>query len=89
MNSDYAWILRLKIRKTNIKAQKLDSSAPVILEMIIVDFQVKDKVNKPKCFQEIFLVTDIKFEAILAMLIYYLGSKALYKGIKLSMRLYL
>ena len=36
--------------------------------MIIVDFQIEYKVNRPRFFQEVFLVTNIKFEIILEML---------------------
>ena len=35
--------------------------------MVITNFQVKDKINKPRFFQKIFLVADIKFELILRM----------------------
>ena len=33
--------------------------------MVIVDFQIEDKGGKLRFFQEIFLVTDTKFEVIL------------------------
>ena len=33
--------------------------------MVITDFQVKNKASKPRFFQEIFLVANIKFEVIL------------------------
>ena len=36
--------------------------------MVIADLQVKDKVGRPRFFQEIFLVADTKFEVILGML---------------------
>ena len=36
--------------------------------MIIANFQVEDKANKPRFFQETFLVADTKFEVILGML---------------------
>ena len=35
---------------------------------MITDFQVKNKVDIPKFFQKIFLVTNSKFEVILRML---------------------
>ena len=38
MNPNYAWKLGLKIRKTNIRAQKIDSSALEIFRMVIADF---------------------------------------------------
>ena len=65
MNLDYAQKLELKIRKTNDGAQKIDGFALETFGMIIVDFQMEDKVNKPRFFQEIFLVTNTKFEMIL------------------------
>ena len=36
--------------------------------MVIADFQVENKGGRPKFFQEIFLVANIKFEVILGML---------------------
>ena len=36
--------------------------------MVIVDFQVEDKANKPRFFHEAFLVINTKFEVILKML---------------------
>ena len=38
MNSDYAWILGFKIWKTNVMAQKIDSSTLEIFRMVIVNF---------------------------------------------------
>ena len=35
--------------------------------MVIADFQVEDKANRPRFFQETFLVADTKFEVILGM----------------------
>ena len=34
---------------------------------MIADFQIEDKVGKPRFFLEIFLVANIKFEIILKM----------------------
>ena len=36
--------------------------------MVIADFQVEDKGDKPRFFQEIFLLANTKFEMILRML---------------------
>ena len=33
--------------------------------MVIADFQIKDKVGRPRFFQETFLVANTKFEIIL------------------------
>ena len=68
MNLDYAWKLEFKIRKINIGAQKIDSSALETFGMVIADFQVEDKANRPRFFQETFLVANTKFEVILGML---------------------
>ena len=35
--------------------------------MAIAEFQIEDKANRPRFFQETFLITDIKFEVILEM----------------------
>ena len=37
--------------------------------MVITDFQIEDKTSKPRFFQKIFLMIDIKFEVILEILI--------------------
>lgn len=50
MNLDYAWKLRLKIWMTNVEAQKIDGSVLETFEMVIVNFQVEDKVGKLKFF---------------------------------------
>ena len=67
MSPAYAERLGLKTRKTNVGAQKIDGSALETFEKVIADFQVKDKSGRPRFFQEIFLVADIKFEVILGM----------------------
>ena len=68
INPDYAWKLELKIRKTNVGAQKIDGSALETFEMIIADFQIENKASRPRFFQETFLVANTKFEIILKML---------------------
>ena len=68
MNPDYARKLGLKIRKTNIGAQKIDGSALKTFGMVIADFQMENKASRPRFFQEIFFVADTKFEVILGML---------------------
>ena len=35
--------------------------------MVIVDFQIEDKANRPRFFQKTFLVADTKFKVILKM----------------------
>ena len=67
MSPIYIEKLGLKARKTNVGAQKIDSSALEIFEIVIAGFQVEDKGGRPKFFQEIFLMADTKFEVILRM----------------------
>ena len=67
MNPDFARKLGLKVRKTNVGAQKIDGSALETFGMVIADFQVEDKANRPRFFQETFLVADTQFEVILGM----------------------
>ena len=67
MSPAYIKRLGLKAWKTNVGAQKIDGSALQIFKMVIADFQVEDKIGKPKFFQETFLIIDTKFEVILGM----------------------
>ena len=67
INLDYARKLGLKIQRTNVGAQKIDSSTLKTFEMVIADFQVEDKANKPRFFQKTFLVANTKFEVISGM----------------------
>ena len=50
MNSAFAQKLGLHIRKTNVRAQKIDSSIYKTFGMVIADFQVKDKGSRPRFF---------------------------------------
>ena len=65
ISSGYAQKLVFKVWKINIRAQKIDGSILKTYKMVIADFQVKDKVDRPKCFQKTFLIADTKFEVIL------------------------
>ena len=67
INPDFARKLGLKVWKTNVGAQKIDGSALKTFGMVIADFQVEDKTNRPRFFQETFLVANTKFEVILGM----------------------
>ena len=68
MNPNYARKLGLKIRRINVGVQKIDGSALETLGIVIADFQLEDKANRPRFFQEIFLVADTKFDVILGIL---------------------
>ena len=68
MNLVFTQKLGFYIQKTNVKAQKIDSSALEIFEMIIADLEMENKASRSKFFQKIFLVADTKFEAVLEIL---------------------
>ena len=50
MSPAYIERLDLKAWKTNVGAQKIDSSALVTFRMVIIDIQMEDKGGKPKFF---------------------------------------
>ena len=68
MNPNFVRKLSFKVWKINVGAQKIDGFALETFGIVIADFQVKNKVGRPRFFQEIFLVASIKFEVILGML---------------------
>ena len=67
MNLAFTRKLGFHICKINVGAQKIDGSALKIFGMVIADLQVKDKVGRPRFFQETFLMADTKFEMVLGM----------------------
>ena len=50
INPDYAKKLGFKILQINIRALKIDDSALEIFGIVIADFQVEDKANRPRFF---------------------------------------
>ena len=67
MSPAYAKRLGLKTRKTNVRAQKIDGSALETFGMVIADFQIENKGERPRFFQETFLVANTQFEVVLGM----------------------
>ena len=63
----YAKRLGLKTWKTNVGAQKIDGSALETFRMVIANFQVENKGDRPRFFQETFLMANTKFEVVLGM----------------------
>ena len=63
----YAKKLGLRIQKTDVGVQKIDGSTLEIYGMVITGFQVQDKFEKARLFQETFLVTDTSVEIVLGM----------------------
>ena len=48
-------------------AQNIDGSALETFKIVIADFQIEDKVGRPRFFQKTFLIANTKFEVILEM----------------------
>ena len=67
MTPAYAAKLGLQVRKTDIGAQKIDGSTLETFEMVLADFQVEDKLERVRFFQESFLLADISTEVVLGM----------------------
>lgn len=65
MSPNFVRKLYFNIRKTSIKAEKIDSSLIDTFRIVIAKFEIKNKISRLRCFQEIFLVADIKVEVIL------------------------
>ena len=63
----YAFKLGLKIRSTNIKAQKINCSTLETFEMVLASFQVEDKFERARFFQETFLLVDFSIKIVLKM----------------------
>ena len=67
MTPVYAAKLGLQVRRTDIRAQRIDSSTLETFGMVLADFQVEDKLGRARFFQETFLLADISMEVVLGM----------------------
>ena len=63
----YAKKMGLRVRKTDVNAQKIEGSTLKTYGMVIASFQVQDKFGKARFFQETFLVADTSVEVVLGM----------------------
>lgn len=61
----YAINLGLKIRPTNFRVQKIDSSTFKIFGIVVASFRINNKLNQSKFFQETFLLAKICIKVIL------------------------
>ena len=64
----FAHQLGLIIKKTNVRAQKIDSTTLETYEMIVTTFSVLDKDGRERFLEENFLLADVKPEIVLEML---------------------
>ncbi len=67
MSQTFAQQLGLKIRKTNIGAQKIDGTTLETYEIVVSIFSVSDKDGRERFFEESFLLADIKLDMVLGM----------------------
>ena len=70
MTLAYAAHLGLKVKVTDVGAQKIDGSSLTTYDMVIAAFQIVDKLNRFRFFQETFLLADISIEVVLGMPIF-------------------
>lgn len=64
----YATVLGLYICPTNVKAQKIDKSMLLIYSIVLTKFQLKNKQEKTRFYQEILLVANTTIKVVLRML---------------------
>ncbi len=67
MSQAFAQQLGLKIRKTKVGAQKIQSTTLEIYGMVVFTFSVLDKDGKKRFFEESFLLADFKPDIVLGM----------------------
>lgn len=63
----YTSKLGFRVHRINIGAQKIDNSILENFSMVLVDFQVENKLGRARFFEEIFLLTNISTEILLGM----------------------
>lgn len=67
MSQGFALQLGLKIRKTNIKAQKIDGITLETYRMVVFTFFMSNKDGRERFFKKSFLLTNIKPNIVLEM----------------------
>ena len=65
MTLDYALKLGLKVHFTNVGMEKIDNSILKMFGMVLANFQIKEKLEKPWFFQKTFLLTDLNIKIVL------------------------
>ena len=67
MTPAYAIQLGFQVLKTDVGAQKMNSSLLRTFGMVIAGFQIEDKVGKAWFSQESFLLAETSIEVVLGM----------------------
>ncbi len=63
----FAQLLGLKIRKTNVQAQKIDGTTLETYGMVVSTFSESDKDGRERFFEESFLLVDVSPDIVLGM----------------------
>ncbi len=67
MSQAFAQQLSLKISKTNVGTQKIDSNTLEIYRMVVPTFYILDKDGRERFFEKSFLLADVKVDRVLGM----------------------
>ncbi len=67
MSQAFAYQLSLKIWKTNVRAQKIDGTTLETYGIVVSTFSMSNKDDKERCFEESFLLADIKLDIVFGM----------------------
>ena len=67
MTPAYAKQLGFQTRETDVGAEKIDGSLLADCGMVIAPFQVKNKLDRARFFQETFLLANTSMDVILKM----------------------
>ena len=67
MTLRYILKLRLKLRSTNIRAQKIDGSILEMFRIVLASFQEEDTLKRARFFQKTFLLADLNIELVLGI----------------------
>ena len=85
----FAWKLELLIKRTDVGAQKIDSTMLDTFGMVVAAFSVMDKANRVRFFEKTFLVANISPEVVLGILFLTLNDADIdFLGRKLRWRTY-
>ncbi len=64
----FAQQLGLKIRKTNVRAQKINSTTLETYGLVVSTFSMSDKDKRERFFEESYLLADVSPDIVLGML---------------------
>ena len=67
INQAFAYQLSLTIWRTNVRAQKIDSTTLETYGMVVSIFSVSNKDSRERFFEESFLLADVKPEIVLGI----------------------